>query len=99
MDDTKTIAEPTGVVTIGGTEYPVTKPDQATAERVAVVMSLNSPNELKLKSAGVLIASCLGEAAWSDVLSSYLDGAVDTEGLFNILRTIGDALGAPPADA
>ncbi|MEU2510165.1 hypothetical protein ABZ621_36505 [Streptomyces sp. NPDC007863] len=99
MDDTKTIAETTGVVTIGGTKYPVKKPDPVTAERVAVVMSLNSPGELKLRSAGVLIASCLGEEAWAEVLSSYLDGSVDTEGLFSILKTIGDGLGAPPADA
>lgn len=99
MDDTKTIAEPTRVVTIGGTEYPVTAPDQATAERVAVVMSLNSPSELKLRSAGVLIKSCLGEKAWAEVLSSYLDGSVDTADLFSILKGIGDALGAPDADA
>src|SRR5687767_11094241 len=99
MDDTKTIAEATRVVTIGGNEYSVTTPDPATVERVAVILSLNSPSELKVKSAGVLIASCLGEKAWSEVLSSYLDGAVDTKGLFNILKGIGDALGAPAADA
>lgn len=99
MDDTKTIADPTRVVTIGGTEYAVNKPDKATVERVAVVMSLNSPADLKLKSAGVLIASCLGEEAWSEVLSSYLDGNVSTEGLFDILKGIGDALGVPDADA
>ncbi|KUJ65443.1 hypothetical protein [Streptosporangium amethystogenes] len=99
MDDTKTIAEPTRVVTIGGTEYPVTAPDQATAERVAVVMSLNSPGELKLKSAGILIAACLGEEAWKEILSAYLDGDVDTQALFNILKGIGDALGVPDADA
>ncbi|MFB7936677.1 hypothetical protein [Streptomyces sp. NPDC056049] len=99
MDDTKTIAEPTRVVTIGGTEYPVSTPDKATAERVVFVMSLNSPNELKLKSAGVLIEACLGAKAWAEVLSSYLDGEVATRDLFDILKGIGDALGAPDDDA
>lgn len=98
MDDTKTIDTPTGVVVIGETEYPVSRPDTATAERVGVVMTLNSPTELKLKSAGVLIEACLGAAAWAEVLSAYLDGAVTTEGLLGILESIGDALGAPPAD-
>jgi hypothetical protein len=99
MDDTKTIAEPTRVVTIGGTEYPVNKPDQATAERVVMVVSLNSPLQLKVKSAGMLIAACLGQEAWAEVLSSYLDGELTTEGLFDVLKSIGDALGVPDADA
>lgn len=99
MDDTKNPVEATGTVVIGGTEYKITTPDADVRERVAVVVAMGASQELKLQAIGRLIEACLGAEAWQEVLTNYLKGEGDTKGLFEVLKGIGDGMGAPPADA
>ena len=106
MDDTTTIGKPDLKLTVKGTEYPMTMPDEDTLARLFLVLSMDAGTQVKMQAAGALIKNCIGEKAWDTVMGDLLKGRLDGpdilaafDQLLTVVTQIADKMEAAQPDA
>ena len=99
MDDTKTIAETTPKVSIGGIEYEIQRPPQEVFERIGMVLMMDAPESLKVEAASQLIKRSVGDAAWTEILRAYMAGTIKVSDIFDVLKQFKGAGEASAPDA